>query len=94
MTSPVLLMSVSLDETDELSIRKQAFEFQCPGCGFYTKATIRQARVRDVVICRGCKADIWLDDQMNSCRKAISSVRRQFRRLEREISNLSLTIEI
>jgi hypothetical protein len=37
----------------------------------YNSATIGQAKVRDVVICRGCKAVIRLDDYMNECRVAL-----------------------
>ena len=77
-----------------LDLDKHRFEFECPECGFYNGASIRQARVRDVVICRGCKADIWLDDGMNECGKIVTSLRRSIRRLEREMGSQNLDIEI
>lgn len=49
-------------------------ELQCPECGFYNPILIKQARLRDVIICRGCKSNIRLDDQMNTVRKAVRDV--------------------
>ncbi len=50
-------------------------EIQCPKCRFYNPISLKQARLRDVVICRGCKVNIRLDDQMNETRKAVRSMR-------------------
>lgn len=49
-------------------------ELQCPECGFYNPILIKQARLRDVIICRGCKSNIRLDDQMNTVRKVVRDV--------------------
>lgn len=49
---------------------KQSIDFQCPHCEFWNSALLGQVRLRDVVICRGCKANIRLDDHMNEYRKA------------------------
>ncbi|WP_088139726.1 hypothetical protein [Achromobacter xylosoxidans] len=59
------------------------FEFavECPRCSFATTIFYRDARLRDVLICRGCKANIQLDDHMNECRKA----RRQFNSAMQEL---------
>lgn len=51
-------------------------DFPCPRCGFFNPFSLKQARLRDVIICRGCKVNIHLDDQMNECRKAEEDVRR------------------
>ena len=39
----------------------------------------------DVVICRGCKCNLHLEDQMNTFRKARESLNRQMRELKRTI---------
>lgn len=52
-------------------------------CNFATKIFYRDARLRDVLICRGCKANIQLDDHMNECRKA----RRQFHTAMQELED-------
>ena len=53
------------DNLDKIEV-----EVECPRCGFGNPVWLRQARLRDVVICRGCKANIQLDDGMNTVRKA------------------------
>lgn len=77
-----------------IDLDRLEFEVECPKCSFATKIFYRDARLRDVFICRGCKANIQLDDHMNECRK----VRRQFqaamRELEDAISKLNTTITI
>lgn len=50
----------------EINIDKFEVEVDCPRCGFANPIWLRQARLRDVVICRGCKANIQLDDSMNT----------------------------
>lgn len=57
-----------------IDLDRFTFEMECPKCSFATKIFYRDARLRDVLICRGCKANIQLDDHMNECRKA----RRQY----------------
>jgi hypothetical protein len=69
-------------------------DFPCPSCGFQNPATIKQARLRDAVICRGCKANIRLDDQMNECRKAVRQVRKSLRQLEDQMKNITINIRL
>ena len=40
----------------------------CPACSFYNDVFLRQVTTRDVVICRGCKANVHLDDHMGEVR--------------------------
>lgn len=75
-----------------ISLDKQTVEFPCPKCGFYNPIFFNQARLRDVVICRGCKYNIQLDDQLNECRKTERGFRRVVRRLEGTPKNLNLKI--
>jgi hypothetical protein len=77
-----------------ISLDNQTVEFPCPKCGFYNPIFFKQARLRDVIICRGCKFNIQLDDHLNECRKADQTFRRGIRRLEDTIKNLNLKITL
>jgi hypothetical protein len=66
----------------------------CPLCSFENPFTLKQARLRDVIICRGCKANIQLDDQMNECRKAVRQVERAINELQESFKKLNLTIRL
>lgn len=52
------------------SLDNVSIEITCPQCGFFNDVFLGQVRLRDVVICRGCKVSIQLDDYMNEYRKA------------------------
>jgi len=67
---------------------------KCPNCGFDSEFTFRQARLRDVLICRGCKANIQLDDQMNQCRKARQQVNEVLANFQESIASLNITFNI
>ena len=69
-------------------------EFQCPLCGFFNSVLFRQARLRDVVICRGCKSNIHLDDEMNECRKARMAFTRQIRQFQESLTRLNTATNI
>lgn len=66
----------------------------CPVCEFRNTFTIKQARLRDMIICRGCKANIQLDDHMNECRKATRQIERAIAEFEDSLKNLNLTLRI
>ena len=63
-------------------------EVDCPKCGFGNGFRFRQARLRDVIICRGCHRNISLDDNLNTCRKARESVQRAMDDLMGSLSSL------
>lgn len=69
-----------------LDLDKHTIEFPCPKCGFYNPAFLRQVRFRDVIICRGCKCNIRLDDHMNEYDRAR-------RRMQRSIEQLGNTLK-
>jgi hypothetical protein len=48
-----------------------SIEIECPNCKFYTRIVFLEVILRDVVICRGCKFTLRLDDHMNECRLAM-----------------------
>ena len=77
-----------------IDIDRFKFEVECPKCNFATIILYRDARLRDVLICRGCKANIQLDDHMNQCRKARKQFSSAMRELEQALSKLSTTITI
>jgi len=52
---------------------KFEIEVPCPRCGFYEPVTLKQVRLDDVVICRGCKVNLQLFDQMHQ----VANARRQ-----------------
>lgn len=69
-----------------MDLDRVTIEIECPQCGFFGHIDFKQARLRDVVICRGCKASIRLDDNMNECRKARSALSAAIAELERSLS--------
>jgi hypothetical protein len=83
----MLRLSIKL----EGDIRVDAFEaeVECPRCQFQNPIWLKQARLRDVIICRGCKSNIQLDDSMNSVRKAHHSIRRAMNDLRETVSTIN-----
>lgn len=77
-----------------INLDKVELDFECPKCGFHNSFFFRDARLRDVIICRGCKANVQLDDHMNECRKARREVAKAMRELEAAISSLNKTITL
>lgn len=77
-----------------IDFNKHEIEIQCPECSFYNPIWLKQARLRDTVICRGCKANIRLDDQMNETRKAIRSIRRAMSEFGETLKGLSIEIRL
>lgn len=75
------------------AISVDAFEVEadCPRCHFVNPIWLKQARIRDVIICRGCKETIQLDDSMNSVRKAHHSIRRAMNELRDSVSRINNT---
>ena len=71
------------------NIDRIEFEVSCPRCRFFTKIFYRDARIREVLICRGCKANIQLDDHMNECRKVRNQFRAAIEALEESIGKIN-----
>lgn len=72
-----------------INFDKTEVDVTCPRCDFYNPIYLKQARLRDVIICRGCKVNIRLDDQMNETRKAVRSLRRAMDELQATIDGLN-----
>jgi transcription initiation factor IIE alpha subunit len=75
-----------------IDLDKETIEIECPRCKFYNRTFLRQIKLRDVIICRGCKSNIRLDDYMNEYRKAEKSIRRTFEELESSLKGFNVTI--
>lgn len=68
---------------------KYELDVKCPNCGFFNPIYLRQVQLRDVIICRGCKGNIRLDDHMNQTKKIIRELRRAVGDLERTLRSFS-----
>jgi hypothetical protein len=77
-----------------LDLDARTFEFPCPKCGFYNPVYLRQVRLRDVIICRGCKRDLQLDDHMNDYRLARRRIQNALKTLQRSLGSHTITIRL
>lgn len=78
-----------------INLDNHSLEFPCPSCGFFNPVTLKQVRLRDAIICRGCKTTIRFEDHMNETRKAIRSITRALQEFEEEIKKIGkITIRL
>lgn len=78
-----------------INLDNHSFEFACPNCGFFNPVTLKQVRLRDAIICRGCKSILNFEDYMNETRKAVRSINRALQELEEGLSKIGkITIRI
>lgn len=78
-----------------LELDKHQLDLPCPRCGFYNPATLKAVRLRDAIICRGCKVTIRFEDHMNETRKAVRTINRAVRELEEQIGRIgTITIQL
>lgn len=82
------MLSLSARVVGDIDLHNHEIDFDCPLCGFSNPIWIKQARLRDVIICRGCKSNIQLDDQMNTVRKACQDIHRQFKAFQKSIEGM------
>ena len=83
------MLNIEMNLEGDINIDKFVVEVNCPRCNFANPIWLRQARLRDVVICRGCKANIQLDDSMNTVRKAYRSIRRSMQDLRETVEQFN-----
>ena len=77
-----------------IDLDRLEFDMECPRCRFYVSFSFRDARLRDALICRGCKATIQLDDRANECRRARERVNAAMRRLQATLGSFNTTLNI
>lgn len=71
-----------------INLDKQLVSLQCPFCKFRNEVSLKQIRINDVVICRGCKANLQLHDHMRSTYKAVRSITHQLSELEKSLQQI------
>jgi hypothetical protein len=67
----------------------QTLELQCPKCRFYNSFFYKQARLEDVIICRGCKTNITLNDSIGSIKKVNKQIQISMNNLEKSLGKFS-----
>lgn len=80
-----------------INLDKFSIEIPCPKCIFYNPIFLRQARLQDVIICRGCKRNIQLNDQMAECQREIRRVEKaldEFEETLKRFSNIEIKINL
>ena len=85
------MLEISMELEGDINLDNVEVEIECPRCEFFNEIWLGQARLRDVVVCRGCKANIQLDDSMNSVRRARRSMCRAMQELLDTIATSKLS---
>lgn len=55
------------------SLGRQEIEIPCPRCGLHSWVSFAQVLRRDYAVCRGCHANLMLDDHMGTVKRAVRS---------------------
>lgn len=76
------------------NLDKQTLDAECERCGFLNDFTIKEARLDQVIICRGCKANIQLRDFLGTVKRSERNVRRAMKDLKNTLKSLNTTITI
>ena len=70
-------------------------EITCSHCTFINIVFVKQIRIGDVIICRGCKNNIQLIDHQGSILKANRKLRRSINTLMKEVKTIgNITIKL
>src|SRR5262249_4337868 len=83
------VLNIQMSLQGDINLDRFTVAVECPRCGFENSIRLKQARLRDVVICRGCKVNVQLDDGMNSVRKVRWKIQRSMRDLTEAIERLN-----
>jgi hypothetical protein len=82
-------IGIHIEMEGSFDIDLHEVDIECPRCHFSNPIWIRQARLRDTIICRGCKSNIRLDDGMNTVRKARNQFLRQMKEIQSQIDKFN-----
>ncbi|OYD17364.1 hypothetical protein CH330_00320 [candidate division WOR-3 bacterium JGI_Cruoil_03_51_56] len=78
---------------DTLDLDRVSLHIDCPRCGFRNPFLYGQARLGDVIICRGCKSNIQLQDSRGSLANSRRAIMRAVERLKASLEGFgTLTI--
>jgi hypothetical protein len=69
-------------------MNRTTIDFQCPKCSFYNSVFLKQIILCDIIICRGCKFNIHLKDQMASLKGTIRRIHKAIQNLQDTLNNL------
>ena len=83
------MLKIQMSMQGAIDVDSFEVECDCPRCGFSNPLWVQQARLRDVIICRGCKANIQLDDGMNTVRRAYKNINRAMREFSDSIAQFN-----
>ena len=83
------MFELQFEMSGNMDIDSAELEIECPKCDFYNPIWVKQARLKDMIICRGCKVNIQLNDSMNEVRKARRSVLKAVKDLKQEFEKLN-----
>ncbi len=75
------MISISL-EIDIPNFDKIKLEIPCPICSLHTWVTIGEIRRREFTICRGCHANIILEDNMGGFHKFVRQTTKTLKNFE------------
>lgn len=76
-----------------MNLDRERIYLQCPKCNFFARPFLRQVRHQDVLICAGCKANIWLTDHLGQYRVAERRVRKAIENFTESLPGLNITIK-
>lgn len=77
-----------------IDLEREEVPIECPECEFVLPATLRQVRIRNIVICRGCKRNVQLEDHLNEVRVGLRGIQQSFKELEETMENLDMELSI
>ena len=70
-------INVTIPDFDRMTI-----EIPCPRCGLYTWVSLGAIRRRDFAICRGCHANILLEDHLGSFHRFMRNTAKNLKGIE------------
>lgn len=73
-----------------LNLSKEKIKINCPSCDFINYVTIKQIIIKYVLICRGCKNNIKLEDHFNTYKKALFSIQKTFEELKTKFGKITI----
>jgi hypothetical protein len=68
----------------------QTVTVECPNCRFETYVTLKEVRLQDAIICRGCKVVLRLEDYMGEMQKTQRAIDQSIRDFEQSLGNITL----
>ncbi|MGD0220674.1 MAG: hypothetical protein ABSC73_09515 [Acidimicrobiales bacterium] len=79
----MISFSFSIKVINIPDLDRHQIEVKCPVCMLHTWVKLGEIRRRDFVICRGCHANILLEDYLGSVHRSVRSFEQMLKGLER-----------